>query len=60
MMKETIHFTTCSFNGSIPLKYGSTTTPLIIAHCQNSDVMQAMLGFVCHVANKKLQYQMHP
>ena len=30
---------TTRFTGWIPLKYGSTTTPLIIAHCKkNSDV----------------------
>ena len=33
IMKWTTRFT--SFNGWIPLKYGSTTTPPIIAHCQN-------------------------
>ena len=32
-MKWTTRFT--SFNGWIPLKYGSTTTPPIIAHSQN-------------------------
>ena len=36
MIKQTPHF--MSFNGSIPLKYASTTTPPIIAHCENSDV----------------------
>ena len=33
IMKWTTRFT--SFNGWIPLKYGSTTTPPIIAHGQN-------------------------
>ena len=32
-MKWTTRFT--SFNGWIPLQYGSTSTPPIIAHCQN-------------------------
>ena len=36
IMKWTTHF--IRFTGWIPLKYGSTTTPPIIAHCQkNSD-----------------------
>ena len=36
IMKWTTRFTSFNHvNGWIPLKYGSTTTPSIIAHCQN-------------------------
>ena len=37
------------FTGRIPLKYGSTTTPPIIAHCQKTP----MLSVVFHIAIPK-------
>ena len=42
IMKWTTRFT--SFNGWIPLKYGSTTTPPIIAHGQNLRCQQVEAG----------------
>ena len=55
IMKWTTRFT--SFNGWIPLKYGSTTTPPIIAHGQKSP----MSSLEFHIAiTKNLQYKTHP
>ena len=39
------------------MKYGSTPTPPIIAHCQNSNVRQASYFILL---TKKLLYKMHP
>ena len=54
IMKWTTHF--IRFTGWIPLKYGSTTTPPIIAHCQK---------LRCHASyftlrSQNLQYKTHP
>ena len=54
IMKQTSCFT--SFNGSIPLKYGSTTTPHIIAHCQNFNVNLC----ISHCDPTNLQYKVYP
>ena len=55
IMKWTTRF--IRFTGWIPLKYGSTTTPPIIAHCQekNSDVKLC----ISHCDSQNLQYKMH-
>ena len=45
-----------SFNDWIPLKYGSTTTPPIIAHGQN--LRRQASNFTLRYQN--LQYKMHP
>ena len=43
--------------GWIPLKYGSTTTPPIIAHCKkNSNVKP----HISHCDPQNLQYKAHP
>ena len=48
---------TTRFTGWIPLKYGSTTTPPIIAHCKkNSDVKPR----ISHCDSPNLQYKTHP
>ena len=58
-MKWTTRFT--SFNGWIPLKYGSTTTPPIIAHGQNLQCQASNSGLEFHIAiTKNLQYKTHP
>ena len=44
------------FTGWIPLKYGSTTTPPIIAHCKKTP----MSSLIFHTANPNLQYKTHP
>ena len=55
IMKWTTRF--IRFTGWIPLKYGSTTTPPIIAHCQkNSDVKPR----ISHCDSQNLQYKTHP
>ena len=55
IMKWTTRF--IRFTGWIPLKYGSTTTPPIIAHCQkNSDVKP----HISHCDSQNLQYKTHP
>ena len=52
-------YNTCfvPFTGWIPLKYGSTTTPHIIAHCQKTSNVKPRISH-CHPPN--LQYKMHP
>ena len=47
IMKWTTRF--IRFTGSISLKYGSTTTPPIIAHCQKTP----MSSLVFHIAIPK-------
>ena len=47
IMKWTTRF--ICFTGWIPLKYGSTTTPPIIAHCQKTP----MSSLVFHIAIPK-------
>ena len=47
IMKWTTRF--IRFTGWIPLKYGSTTTPAIIAHCQKTPIS----SLVFHVAIPK-------
>ena len=47
IMKWTTRF--IRFTGSIPLKYGSTTTPLIIVHCKKTK----MSSLVFHIAIPK-------
>ena len=55
IMKWTTRF--IRFTGWIPLKYGSTTTPPIIAYCQkNSDVKPR----ISHCDSQNLQYKTHP
>ena len=55
IMKWTTHF--INFTGWIPLRYGSTTTSPIIAHCQkNSDVKRR----ISHCDPQNLQYKAHP
>ena len=49
IMKWTTGTRFIRFTGWIPLKYGSTTTPPIIAHCQAT---------YCYSQN--LQYKTHP
>ena len=44
IMKWTTHF--IRFTGWIPLKYGSTTTPPIIAHCKKTP----MSSVIFHIA----------
>ena len=52
IMKWTARF--IRFTGEVPLKYGSTATPPIIAHCQkNSDIKRCIL--YCDPLN--LQYK---
>ena len=46
VMKWTTRFT--SFDGWIPLKYGSTTTPPIIAHCQNFPMLSLGISHCDH------------
>ena len=41
---------TIRFTGWIPLKYDSTTTPPIIAHCKKKTLMSS---FVFHIAISK-------
>ena len=45
------------FTGWIPLKYGSTTTPPIIAHCQKNPMLRRHISY-CDPQN--LQYNTHP
>ena len=52
IMKRTTHFT--SFNDWIPLKYGSTTTPPIIAHGQN---LRCQASNFTLRSQKNLQYK---
>ena len=47
IMKWTTRF--INFTGCIPLKYGSTTTPPILAHCQKTP----MASVVFHIAIPK-------
>ena len=54
IMKWTTRF--IRFTGWIPLKYGSTTTPPIIAHCQKTDVKPR----ISHCDPQNLQYKTHP
>ena len=55
IMKWTTRF--IRFTGWIPLKYGSTTTPPIIAHCKkNSDVKRR----ISYCDPQNLQYKTHP
>ena len=55
IMKWTTRF--IRFTGWIPLKYGSTTTPPIIAHYKkNSDVKPR----ISHCDSQNLQYKTHP
>ena len=55
IMKWTTRF--IRFTGSISLKYGSTTTPPIIAHCQKTP----MSSLVFHIGDSQnLQYKTHP
>ena len=44
------------FTGWIPLKYGSTTTPPIIAHCQKTP----MSSLVLHIAIPKTSNKVAP
>ena len=53
-MKWTTRF--IRFTGWIPLKYGSTTTSLIIAHCKKTDVKRR----ISYCDRQNLQYKTHP
>ena len=44
------------FTGWIPMKYGSTTTPPIIAHCKKTDIKPC----ISHCDLQNLKYKMHP
>ena len=54
IIKWTTHF--IRLNGWIPLKYVSTTTQPIIAHCQKT----WMSSLLFHIAITNLQYKTHP
>ena len=55
IMKWTAPF--IRFTGWVPLKYGSTTTPPIIAHCQKNSDIKRCISY-CDPLN--LQYKTHP
>ena len=55
IMKWTTRF--IRFTGWIPLKYGSTTTPPIIAHCQKNSDVKRHISY-CDPQNR--QYNTHP
>ena len=55
IMKWTARF--ICFTGWVPLKYGSTTTPSIIAHCQKNSDVKRRISY-CDPPN--LQYKAHP
>ena len=45
------------FTGRVPLKYGSTTTPSIVAHCKKNSDVKRRISY-CDPPN--LQYKTHP
>ena len=55
IMKWTTRF--IHFTGWIPLKYGSTTTPPIIVHCQKTPMSKPRIS---HCDPQNLQYKTHP
>ena len=55
MIKSTTRFT--SSIGSIPLKYGSTTAPPIIAQCKKKKDVRPRIS---HCDPQKLQQKTHP
>ena len=58
IMKWTTRF--IRFTGWIPLKYGSTTTPPIIAHCKKKLRCQQVKPRISHCDSQNLQYKSHP
>ena len=48
------------FTAWIPLKYGSTTTPPIIAHCQKTPMSTLVKARISHCDSQNLQYKTHP
>ena len=55
IMKWTARF--IRFTGWVPLKYGSTTTPPVIAHCKKNSDIKRRISY-CDPLN--LQYKTHP
>ena len=55
IMKWTARF--IRFTGCVPLKYGSTTTPPVIAHCKKNSNIKRRISY-CDPLN--LQYKTHP
>ena len=43
------------FPGWIPLKYGSTTTPPIVAHCQKNSDVKRRISY-CHPKNPNIRH----
>ena len=59
IMKWTTRF--IRFTGWIPLKYGSTTTPPIIAHCQKTPMSSVVFRAPYFILrSQNLQYKTHP
>ena len=59
IMKWTTRF--ICFTDWIPLKYGSTTTPPIIAHCQKTPMSSLVSSLrISHCDSQNLQYKTHP